>query len=97
VRRQGVESFAVVDDRWKLIHNTTRPDGVPEFELYSRSADPNESNNLAEANPEELTRLRGELDAWRQRVAKVAYDTGADGEGATAEELDQLRALGYVE
>ncbi len=97
VRRQGVESFAVVDERWKLIHNTKRLDGVPEFELYDRFADPNESNNLAEANPGELARLRGELDAWRQRVGKVAYDAGADGAGATADELEQLRALGYVE
>jgi arylsulfatase A-like enzyme len=97
VRRQGVESFAVVDERWKLIHNTARLEGVPEFELYDRAADPDEANNLADANPQELVRLRGELDAWRQRVAKVAYDAGDDGEGATADELEQLRALGYVE
>jgi arylsulfatase A-like enzyme len=97
VRRQGVESFAVVDERWKLIHNTTRTDGVPEFELYDRSVDPKDTTNLAEANPEELARLRGELDAWRQRVAEVAYDAREDGDGATADELEQLRALGYVE
>jgi arylsulfatase A-like enzyme len=97
VRRQGVESLAVIDERWKLIHNTTRTDGVPEFELYDRSADPGDTTNLVDANPEELARLRGELDAWRQRVAEVAYDAGEDGDGATADELEQLRALGYVE
>jgi arylsulfatase A-like enzyme len=97
VRRQGVESFAVVDERWKLIHNTKRLEGVLEFELYDRSADPEDTTNRADANPEELARLRGELDAWRQRVAEVAYDAGDDGEGATADELEQLRALGYVE
>ena len=30
-------------------------------------------------------------------IMKVAYDAGEDGDGATADELEQLRALGYVE
>ena len=59
------------------------------WELFNLDEDFSQSTNLADANPEELARLRGELDAWRTRVA---YDAREDGVGASADELEQQLA-----
>ena len=70
---------AIVGERWKLVYTLDNT-----VELYDRSADPSETENVAEDNPalvkELLTRLTNEMNI-------VILDEEA---------VDQLRALGYV-
>jgi len=53
-------SFAVVDQKWKLVANSKR-DYV---ELYDLSADPLETADLAAANPEQVAILTKQLEEW---------------------------------
>jgi hypothetical protein len=50
-------------------------DGVA-VKLYDIHADPAEKNNLAPERPEDVKRMRAELEAW-QRSVRASYD-GAD-------------------
>jgi len=97
LERADVDSVAVVAGRWKLIHNTRAPEGVPEFELYDTAEDRFERRNLAEELPDVVERLRGELDGWRQRTAGVRLPAGrSSSEDLGPEERARLRALGYL-
>ena len=63
-------------------------------------ADPGEERNLADARPEEVARLFGELDIWRAALDLPAIDE--DRLYGEVPELDpaareRLRALGYLE
>ena len=92
------EAFAVVVDDWKLIHNTKRRPPSPEFELFRFREDPLDLKNVADEHPEIVARLARELDAWRKTAE--AGRLKPDGETARtvgAEELERLRALGYVQ
>ena len=42
-----VESYSIVDGGFRLIHNVTRPDEMPEFELYDHVNDPLNQVDLA--------------------------------------------------
>lgn len=87
---------ALVAGRYKLM-------GFPDrFELYDLEADPGERRDLADAAPairreltEKITRLRDENE--RRRVANLAFGSSETLERTSAETLEQLRALGYVE
>lgn len=59
---------------WKLIV-ALEPDFhfKPEVELYNLIADPDEANNLAEAEPQVVAMLRARMDAW---IAKREAETG---------------------
>jgi arylsulfatase A-like enzyme len=59
---------------WKLII-ALEPDFhfKPEVELYNLIADPGETNNLAEAEPEVVAMLKGRMEAW---IAKREAETG---------------------
>jgi len=87
------------DGRWKLVQ---RPGN--RSRLYDLAADPNEENDLAEARPELVHWLRGELGlrlgatpsqiggrSARPRRTHAAESTEIDEETAA-----QLRALGYM-
>lgn len=52
---------------WKIV-TTDRPFDESKFELYDLSADPGESNNLAESEPEKLTEL---IEIWRVERKKM--------------------------
>jgi len=60
----SVPSSVVRRGPWKLIE-TFDPEGI---ELYNLANDLSETNNLAAAQPEMVSDLRGELDAWRKEV-----------------------------
>jgi hypothetical protein len=64
-------------------------------ELYRVAADPGESRNVAEHEPETLETLMSHLDAW---VAETeAKSTEIPRTPLTDEERTQLRALGYAD
>ena len=53
--------LAIRADNWKLLLN---PDGS-RVELYDVVADPGESDNLADANPDIVTDLSAQALAWQ--------------------------------
>ena len=94
----GTESYALVSDGWKLIHNVKRMGEMPEFELYDVAADPLNRHNVAGAHDEIVARLVGRLTAWRSLVesGRLAADS-ASSQSMSAEELERLRSLGYIQ
>ncbi len=85
--------LSVQDGRWRLLARTSR-DGAADPErlrLFDLVADPGEERNLAEERREELRRLRAELRGWTRANPPVDADGGAD------DNLDALRAMGYVD
>jgi hypothetical protein len=91
-------SEAVVDGGWKLIHNTKRPDGKPEFELFDHAQDPLDAHDVAAAHPEEVARLTKTLEAWRKiaTAARLKPDSEAN-QNLSKEELERLKSLGYIQ
>jgi arylsulfatase A-like enzyme len=91
-------SEAVIDGGWKLIHNTKRPDGKAEFELFEHARDPLDAHDVAAAHPEEVARLAKMLDAWRRMAtaARLKPDSQAS-QNLSKEELERLRSLGYIQ
>ena len=94
---QDTESYSVTDDNWLLIHNTARPEGAPEFELYDVDEDPLNSVNVADQQSEVVDRLGRVIERWRRvaESARLREDSEA-AEGLSQEELERLRSLGYV-
>jgi arylsulfatase A-like enzyme len=91
-------STALVLDGWKLIQNSERSSGIPEYELYDVRRDPLDQHDLAAREPDRVQRLRGELEAWRAKVAEIHLEPEASApESLSAEELERLKSLGYVQ
>jgi len=92
------ESYAIVEGRWKLVHNVVRPPSKPEFELFDFYEDPLDRSDLARENPEVVERLAKALESWKQE-ARAARLKGDDEAAASlsAAELERLRSLGYVQ
>ena len=96
-RPLNTESFAVIHEGWKLIHNTVRIDEGPEYELYDHRKDPLDQSDLAEQRPEILERLKAKLEE-RLALARASPLPEADStEGISDEELQRLRSLGYIQ
>ena len=92
------ESFAIVSEGWKLIHNTEGRGEQPEFELYNRENDPLDQTNLAEENAEVVERLSEQLEAWHRQAMAVRLEADDEAtEGMSSEELERLRSLGYIQ
>jgi arylsulfatase A-like enzyme len=89
-----VDSFAVVAEGWKLIQNTERPEGHPEFELYDFDEDPLDQHDVAAEHPEVVERLAGMIASWQEAALAARLPSDGDAE-MSPEELEQLRALGY--
>jgi arylsulfatase A-like enzyme len=91
------DSFALVQDGWRLIWNTRQEPGVPEFELYRRETDPLDQNNVAQDHPEVVAELKAVIERWQESAiaARLKQDEGAEGD-LSADELERLRALGYI-
>ncbi len=70
--------------------------------LYDLSADPDEDHDLAAERPEEVARLRRELDTWCAAMGIPGLGAAGAGAGDAAATMDpaareRLKALGYVE
>jgi arylsulfatase A-like enzyme len=83
--------YALRDDSFKYIFNTA----TGREELYRIRHDPGERNDLAGSEPLELDLRRQALFAWilEQRRAEAGAAERAE---LTPEQLENLRALGYV-
>jgi hypothetical protein len=91
------DSVAIVADGWKLIHHTRRPPSRPEFELFDFHEDPLDRNDVAAQHPEIVQALVRRLDGWRKKVAAERLKPDAEtARTLSGEELERLRALGYV-
>jgi arylsulfatase A-like enzyme len=91
-------SEAVIDGGWKLIHNTKRPAGKPEFELFDHAKDPLDAHDVAAAHPEEVARLSRMLEGWRRMAAAARLKPDAEGaKNLSKEELERLKSLGYIQ
>jgi arylsulfatase A-like enzyme len=90
------ESYSVVLDGWKLIHNANRTAGMPEFELFNRADDPFDSKNVAAEHPDIVERLKGELDNWHKMVDAAKLPETVSEENLSPQELERLRSLGYI-
>ncbi len=65
--RQRSPNVAILDGQWKLLVNA---DGTG-AELYSISPDPNETTNMAEAQPEITAKLKAAALSWRTSLPKA--------------------------
>jgi arylsulfatase A-like enzyme len=91
-------AFAIVAGGYKLVHNTVRPRGGPEFELFDHRSDPLDAHDVSAAHPEVVERLRRELTAWKQvaEQGRLKPDSEA-AKGLSKEEMERLRSLGYLQ
>ena len=92
------ESYALSLGGWKLAHHVVRAPDRPEFELFDRKKDPLDTTDLAAQHPDVVARLTRELEAWRKMAlgARLKPDS-ALASTVSGEELERLRALGYVQ
>lgn len=96
---EGFGSYSLISDGWKLIRNLEelRPPQFPEIELYDHVNDPLNQHNVAEENPEVVERLSRQLDNWLEFAESAKLPTDEElAESASPEELQRLRALGYI-
>ena len=92
------ESYAIVLQGWKLIHNTRRPPNRPEFELFDERKDPLNLTDVAGGHPEIVRRLSAELDSWRKMALAARREQEDAGlQGLKPEEVERLRNLGYIQ
>jgi arylsulfatase A-like enzyme len=96
-RPYETESYAIVYDGWKLIRNSKRLDGTPEFELYDHKKDPLDRKNVAGENQEIVKRLTGMLEERRQAAIAAALPATNANTKMSAEEMERLRSLGYIQ
>ena len=80
---------------WKLVESSNG-----KMMLFDLSTDPGEVRDLAETRPEQVARLRHELDTWQAALGLPSIE-GERGYGEVPEidagAEERLRALGYVE
>jgi arylsulfatase A-like enzyme len=91
------ETFTVIHEGWKLVWNTHRPAGAPEYELYDHRRDPGDRQNVAAQHPDVVQRLSRLIAGWKQDSLrrKLPPDEVA-GRDLRPEERERLRALGYI-
>jgi arylsulfatase A-like enzyme len=81
--------FSVTQGDWKYIHHLLR---TQESELYRLSEDPRELENLIESHPQDATRMRELLDSFDAFPEELTSSSEM-----SSEDIEQLRALGYIE
>ncbi len=90
------ESYSIVLEGWKLIHNIHRVGDKPEFELFQRAGDPLDQKNVAAEHPDIVERLKGELENWHKMVEAAQLPESVSEENLSPAELERLRSLGYI-
>ena len=98
VGTEEVGSVALFSGGWKLIQSAERPPGTPEFELFDHRADPLDGTDVAAQHPDVVQRLAKDLAAWRTMAMGARLKPDSEGAAALGkEELERLRALGYIQ
>src|SRR5262245_39489408 len=95
---EGFDHLALWNEGWKLVQHPDRASGMPEFELFDHHTDPLDRIDVAGRHPDVVQRMAKELAAWRTVAERARLKP--DGEGTAAmsrEELERLRALGYIQ
>jgi arylsulfatase A-like enzyme len=92
------EAVAIIANGWKLVERPARGSAPVRHELYDHRNDPLDRTDLAQGQPERVARLARELEAWRRKAvsARLKPDSALAGT-MSAEDLERLRALGYVQ
>lgn len=93
---EQVAQQVIVADGWKLIRNVVRPEDRVEFELYRYEADPLDQKNVAADHPDVVTRLAEQIAAWHERALSEKIEEVTP-EELSAEDLERLRSLGYLQ
>ncbi len=81
---------AVRDTRYKLVAYPMLEGGY-RYALYDLRADPTESRDVSEKHPRTFRRMRAALDDWGNTMPTFVARERSESE------LDELRALGYVQ
>jgi len=95
-RPYDTESYGMVYDGWKLIHNVKRGEGTPEFELFDHRKDPLNRQNVAAQHPDVVQRLTQKLEERRQMAVASALPANSATK-MSPEEMQRLRGLGYIQ
>ena len=75
-----------------------RPARVPEFELYDHVHDPLDRTDVAILHPEVVERLTKAVNAFRRQAeAQRLKPDSAATEQMSPEQVQRLRALGYIQ
>jgi arylsulfatase A-like enzyme len=90
------DAYTVILDGWKLIWNYELRDDRPEFELFEHREDPLNLKNVADDHGTLVAELHGEIETWLERAEAERVSDGTLSEDLDPQELEQLRALGYV-
>ncbi len=91
-------TFARIDSSRKLIlRDQPQRAGLPRVELYDRTADSQETNNLAAQRPAEVQRLVAEVEQWTaaQQQLRKLLEPGPK-TSLDPQTLERLRTLGYI-
>lgn len=98
VNADETAAVAIFSGGWKLIENADPRAGNPTYELFDHAKDPLDATDVAARHPDVVQRLARELAAWRAMAtaARLKPD-GAAAAAMSPEELERLRALGYVQ
>jgi arylsulfatase A-like enzyme len=91
------ESYSIIDGGFKLVHNRTRKEGTPEYELYDAVKDPFDQVDIAKEHEDVVKRLAEALEGWYKMAneAKLAPDSAGTA-GLSQKQLERLRSLGYI-
>ena len=91
-RDQGkcVRLASVQLDDWKLIEDSR----LERTFLYDLKQDPLEMNDLSAIETDRLIALQGHLETWEQSL--ISFDGATERPDLSDEELERLRALGYL-
>ncbi len=92
-------AFAIIVDGFKLVERPPVAAGTAaRYELYDHRRDPLDRHDIAAQHPDVVARLTRELEAWRRMATQARLKPDAALAGTmNAEDLERLRALGYVQ
>ncbi len=93
---KGPSSYAMYDRGWKLIWHRNPAPGNPEVELFDPVTDPLDQHDVAAENPAVVASFRPAIERWLSWAESQRLDPEAEQAALSAEDLERLRSLGYV-